>query len=467
MKALNQKEAIEELWRRGILEWKWRPVQKRIDQALSTAKGRKRVLNCSRRIGKSFYLFSKAVSYALQHPEWPVRYIAPTQTALTKIIEPIARQVLKDCPKWMKPERKKTEKVYVFKNGAEIHLAGANNGHADDSRGQAAGLAIVDEAGFVDDLTYLVDDVLMPQLINTGGILVLSSTPPRTPAHDFMTYVEEAKLRGAYAEFDIYQSGYPQETINEFCEEAGGPESTTWLREYCCKPVVDADSAVIPEWNDKWTEERKKDNLDPYHDRYEGMDLGVVDMTVDLFATYEFPKATIFFEDEVWMRGPQMTTDKLSSAIKEKERELWGTIAPRLRVADNNNPLLLNDLDAMHRLPFIPVTKDELVAMVNEFRLWVKQGRVRVSPKCKQLLGCLRAGVWDDKKLRRQFARSRDFGHFDALAAAIYLVRYVDQQRNPIPPLLGVSEATHFIPPGVQSQSAQTENALKSMIGLK
>jgi hypothetical protein len=56
---------------------------------------------------------------------------------------------------------------------------------------------------------------------------------------------------------------------------------------------------------------------------------------------------------------------------------------------------------------------------------------VRVSTRCKHLLGCLKYGVWD--KNRKEFARSKAYGHYDHLAALIYLVRNLDRFTNPIP----------------------------------
>src|ERR1019366_3646207 len=69
--------------------------------------------------------------------------------------------------------------------------------------------------------------------------------------------------------------------------------------------------------------------------------------------------------------------------------------------------------------------------MVNELRIMVSKGQIEVHPRCVQLIGCLKYGVWDAK--RKKFAKSTAFGHFDALAALIYLVRNLDKHCNPIP----------------------------------
>lgn len=76
--------------------------------------------------------------------------------------------------------------------------------------------------------------------------------------------------------------------------------------------------------------------------------------------------------------------------------------------------------------------------MVNEVRIWVAAGRVKIHPRCKQLIGCLRYGIWDNK--RTQFARSGAYGHFDALAALVYLIRNIDINSNPVPAHYGLTQ---------------------------
>jgi hypothetical protein len=277
-----------------------------------------------------------------------------------------------------------------------------------------------------------------------------------------VTYAQAAQLEGNYAEFDIYKSGYSPEIIGRFCKEAGGSNSTTWKREYLCQFVVDESLAIIPEWKDEFIQESVRDEYFGYYFTYEGMDLGVTDFTAVVFGYYDFRRAKLFIEDEIVMNGPKMTTKILADALKAKDQELWKDKKVYRRMADNNNPLLLQDLASMHGISFAPTSKDDLDAMVNELRLFVGAGKVIVNPKCKHLLGCLKFGIWQEN--RRQFARSASFGHFDGLAALIYLVRNLDVNTNPIPPLHKISEVDHHIAPELE-QTKQAK-AVKEMLGL-
>ena len=59
------------------------------------------------------------------------------------------------------------------------------------------------------------------------------------------------------------------------------------------------------------------------------------------------------------------------------------------------------------------------------------------------MIGSLKYGVWNDR--RTEWERSTVYGHFDALAALMYLVRNIDQASNPIPKFHSVDEANTFI----------------------
>lgn len=451
-------------WRDADLSYKFWEVQKRMAEVLTSGGSLKKVLNCSRRLRKTSTALTKSIELGLKKERAKIRYNAPTQKMLRKIVHPIISLICEDAPIDRKPIWKAQDGLYLFpENGSELHIAGANNGHEDDSRGTEADLCVVDEAQMITNLKYLVNDVLMPQLITTGGWLWMLLTPPKTPVHECQEYVLEAKGNKCYAEFDIHESEYQPEVIDQFCKEAGGRESTTWKREYLCQFVVDTNFSIVPEWRDELVQEYQPDQFYRFYQRYEGLDIGVRDLTVDIFGVYDFMQAKLYLLDEVVLSGPQMTTVKLAQMVKDKEKALWGDVKPHLRISDNNNLILLQDMGQLHGLHFLPTTKDTLEAMVNNLRLWVGSGKVVISPKCVQLIGSLKYGVWDDK--RKNWEHSHVYGHFDALAALMYLVRYIDVAFNPIPRDFGVNADQQFVPEKRQTNS--NGDALIKALGLK
>jgi len=449
MSQLTKTQAIKLAWQRGLLSYKLYPYQQQLYNDLISAiddpECLKYVLNVSRRWGKSTILCLIAIQYALKHPNSQIRFAAPTAKALKKITNPIFQMLCQDAPYQFKPKFKVQDNMWVFHNGSEIHMAGTDGGHYESLRGTKSNLNLVDEAGFASDLDYVLKSVLIPQTLTTKGTTLIASTPPKTPAHDFYEIAMQCQLEGYYKQYTIYDNTtISKEMIELYAKESGGYDSTTWKREYLAEFVVDKDSQIIPEWNDSYiTEPQLDEHYSTYH-RYVAMDLGVRDFTAVLFGHYNFTKATLYVEEELTINGPSLTTDLLYKEITNTEQQLFGTIKPYRRISDNNNLMLLQDLGSMYSMHFAPTNKESLEAMINDVRVMVGNGQVRIHPRCKMLIGCINNGIWTDK--RDKFARSAVYKHFDHLAALVYMVRNLDKQTNPISVTHGVSHNTHWIP---------------------
>lgn len=373
-----------------------------------------------------------AIEYALKKPNTQIRFAAPTAKALRKIIHPIFSMLCADAPEAYRPQWTGFDALYRFHNGSEIHVAGTDKGNAESLRGTSSHLNIIDEAGFCSELDYVLRSILMPQTITTGGTTIMASTPPKTPAHDFFEIAQECKQDGHYQEFTIYDNEtLTPDIIDIYAKESGGYESTTFQREYLCKFVVDTSSAVIPEWDAKFIGHLEPTEFTGYYHRYTALDIGVRDFTAGVLGYYDFRRAVFYVEHEFQINGPEMTTPKLAELIKATEAESFQGIKPYRRIADNNNLILLQDLGTLHDMHFAPTSKDSLHAMVNELRILVGNGRIMINPRCTKTIGAIQYAVWDDH--RKEFARSKTYGHFDHLAALIYLVRNLDQTTNPIP----------------------------------
>jgi hypothetical protein len=201
-----------------------------------------------------------------------------------------------------------------------------------------------------------------------------------------------------------------------------------------------------------------------YYHKYVSLDIGIRDKTIALFAVYDFLQARVYVLDEFEISGPQTTTQKIYDGIREKEKENFSDYPVYNRIGDNNNLLLLQDLSIVHNMTFSAVEKTDLYSMVNQLRLWVKTGRVWVNPKCKQLIGCLKYGIWKDN--RKEFDRSLLYGHYDALASAIYLLRGINTFNNPIPAdyMFDASEHIRMIP---NKNNDQNTNELGRVFGGK
>lgn len=429
---LSRKEAVKILWNQGVLSWKLDSNQKELYKAYHESKNKVLVWLASRRLGKSHTLCVIAIEICLKKPNSVVKYVAPQTKMVRTIIRPLLRDILKDCPPELRPEYKTQEQLYRFPNGSEIQLAGTDNQNAENVRGGGAELCLVDEAGFCDDLDYIIKSILLPTTTTTRGKIILSSTPPRKPGHEFEDYIKKSEIEGTLIKKTIYDN--PRltiEDIEEMKREYGGEESVEWQREFLCQLAKDEELTVVPEFNEALAKEIVSEWIKPAcYDSYVAMDVGGRDFTAVLFAYLDFRQGKIIIEDEICIRGRNMTTDVLVDMMRQKEASLW-TKKPYLRIADNNNLILLNDLQTIYKISFIPTAKDNADAALQAVRTLLKQKKIIIHPRCTTLIRHLKNAIWNAS--RTSFARTANEGHFDALAALIYLCRNVQFYKNPYP----------------------------------
>lgn len=448
-----------ELWKRGEISWKLYKPQLEIHDVIIRTKVRKIVAKCSRRLGKSFALMAYAISRAVKNPYSRIPFAAPTYKDLKNILIPIVREITKDCPTYMRPVFKVQDSIFVFPaNHSEIQMAGVNNGNAEALRGKEALDCIVDEAGFVDELRYLVNDVLMPQLIySADGKLILSSTPPISPAHDFVSFLAEAEANNSACSKTIYDNPrLSPSTIVEYAKEAGcdveGDKivnySTTFRREYLAEVITDSTHAVVPEFTEAMAQKIVKDWPRPeMFKAYTFVDTGYIDFTAAVFCYYDFKNAKIVVEDElvIDVRQQNKNSAMIADEIKRRENDLWGANHEVYGRFADGDLLLLADFSSLHSLHFTPVSKDVLEAQVNHLRLDIQRETVIINPRCKNTIAHCKYAVYD--KQRKKLERSETMGHFDCLMALVYAVRHINRSVNPYPALYKVDTFNSFVRP--------------------
>lgn len=432
-------------WGLGDLSWKFHAGQLKLNDAFEACRRKLFVGDCSRQLGKSTWAAGKCVEKALRKRKAKIIYSTAFLTDLEQFIRPAFEFVLEDCPEELRPVWIAQKSLFRFPNGSTIKLVGLDR-KPNGLRGNKIDLIVIDEAGFCVRLKRLYRSVVIPSTTHVPDArIIMISTQPETPDHEFVEFCDEAEANGNYILLTVYENPLlSKEQIDELAEDCGGYDSTEFKREYLCMRVVDSNRALCAEWKRQYAKDSPRDQYFQFYAKVESMDVGVKNhFTVDLFSHYDFKRAVLVIEDEIMMTGPQMRTDLLAHEIEKKEKELWtfkddkGQPKPLniyKRIVDNSDPLLAQDMSNIHHLPFICTDKDSLQAMVNLVKIWVKQGRLEVSPRCKQLLGCLEKGVWNKK--RDKFDESKVYGHYDAFAALVYLIRYVDrvvQHDNPIP----------------------------------
>lgn len=222
--------------------------------------------------------------------------------------------------------------------------------------------------------------------------------------------------------------------------------------------VFITDRMVIPEWRADFAIDLEREEEYKFYHHYVAADWGVRDKTALLFATWDFKRHKLIIEGECTLTNKDVTNSNIARVVRAKSAELWKD-APVYRYIGDNNLQVINDLNIDYKIPFVSTDKTDLFAMVNSVRELTKSGQLIVSPSCKEMIGNLRSGIWD--KHFKSFERTEAYGHFDLLAALIYLNRNLDKRTNPIP------ENFYWKYQQNQMKSKLQNNPLAAGMGLK
>lgn len=443
---LTRRQITDEAWRRGFLYHRCHSVQQEMYKTFYAAKDNSTLVwLLARQSGKTVLLSILALEQALREPNSIVKILTDTKIHMEMILIPAMNELLLECPEDVKPEYSKSKFAYHFANGSQIQLAGSDGQNYERLRGQKSHLCLVDEAGFCDDLKNVVKSVLLPTTTHTGGKIVLASTPPGDYEHYFIGFVESAQSNGLLTKKTIYDNPLlSKEQVNRIIEEMGGKHSEQFRREYLCEIIKDGSTAVLPEVTPSLIAEIVKDDypMPPYYDAYEAMDLGFTDLTVVLFAYYDFRADRLVIQDELVTNGMDMHLSKLTSDILRKERELWTNVMsgeakkPHLRVSDINY-IVTNEIrkNSNNEVTFVATKKDDKEAAINNLRMQLAAKKIVIHPRCKTLIHHMQNVKWKSAKDKSTFARSpdREPHHYDAVDALIYLSRSIQYTKNPYP----------------------------------
>jgi len=438
-KTLSVLEAREILWNQGVVHWLLHPGQKSLYDSYQNSKDKIIVWNCSRRFGKSWTLCTIAIEQCLKKSNSLIKYCCAKQVDAKNIIRPLIREIIRTCPEELKPVYKTQERAYVFPNGSRIEISGVDSGKAESLRGGSCDLAIIDEAGLINDLDYIITSIILPTTLTTKGKIILASTPPKSSTHKYNDFVNEARIKGNLVTKTIYDNPTIDalELQKIIDNHHGGIQSVDFRREYLCHMITDVTRAVVPEFDKELQSKIIKEwKTPPFYDTYVSMDLGMKDLTVVLFAYYDFKNDKVIIVDEYTTNGQRFTLKTLAEDIRRKE-ELCFTDSytgekrtPKLRISDNDL-IVLNDLRQTYGLQFLATRKDDSHAALHEMRMRLSEEKIIIHPRCVTLITHLEAATWN--KARDSYDRSPDNGHYDAVDALKYLIRNINFNHNPYP----------------------------------
>jgi Terminase large subunit, T4likevirus-type, N-terminal len=445
-------DPLMKAWRTGDLSYKVLPHQQVIRatiRKLVDSNDMERlepyVLNISRRFGKTTMGLLAFIEESLRNPGHTYLFAAPTEGEAREIIHDVMPALIEDAPDIYRPVYKNNR--FHFHNGSVIKIGGVFNG-GETLRGRKANGAFLDEAAHIkqtsksNGLLYVLNSVIRPQLLTTGGWCLIASTPPPELAHEYVTVYNQARANGRLENFTIYDNTsisieYIEKLKSDMLQS--DPTGSSWRREYLAEFAVDTRTLIIPNWDSSLSENDlifKRPANFVHCDRIVSYDHGTSDLSVFLFGYWDYDNATLMIEKElVTGNGAEkLSTRELSEIYKETRDELWGSLPVYKEICDAINPQVIIDFNKDFGVRFVPPRKTNLEAMVNQTINIIQTGQIKIDKdNCPLLIQTLEQGTWKTSASgRMEFARLQGIGHCDAIAALVYMVRSINKSRNPM-----------------------------------
>lgn len=481
-KAKQQAKLQLSLWNKGALRWKLDANQKGLyDQFQSTKY--MFVLEAGRKIGKSFFDAIIALETGIRNPGCRINWVAATGKQAQDFAVPILAEITQDAPDDLKPVYNVQDGGFWFpKNGPAkgsfIALFGADDEQKlKRNRGPQAHLTIIDEAAFIDKLQAVID-TLAPTMIRTGGKMLISSSSPMSPGHEFCTIADQAALAGGYAHRDIYKCGsLTKEQIESAIEkEASGKglsvdqfKATSYFkREYMAQRVIDQDLAIVPTFQelmpDVVKEHPRPKGFDVLH-RFVSIDPGLSDFSGGLFGYIDYlAGGVLVIEDEFLLKGVSSTAP-IASQVKQMEATLWPDVDQKLvhRVVDDDGERMIPDFNSEHKLFFSRAYKPDREQQINAMNLAFNSKRILINPKCQQLIHQLRVAV--RTKIGGDMVRTAKDGHMDLVSALRYMIQNSNSYKNinPYPADFTFDRNSQHKPPRLRKEHNDLNNQFKKL----
>lgn len=527
---LSDDELIVTAWRAGDLSWilldhqvpwyeKFRRWERRDPAKEPGQYTRIANMDFGKRVGKTSGRITARMEDAIRAPEILgrpgfYRYVTAFQKDIDEIVGQLLPILLETCPLELRPRWKgagpgRPGGLY-FSNGSIIAMAGLDK-HPDALRGRASDGDDVSEAAFIRGLKYTIKNVLYHsyQQRPHARMYLESSAPKEVDSEYDEIFVADAKARSCTScanggradmcEAPNHDCPYQYATIDdntalsdeereEFIRAAGGRDDPECQREYFNIRGRDEKRALVPEF----VPERHVVDfpIPEWHVGFVGADSGMRDLMALVFGVSLFEMGGKLGIVADWT-GANAATAEVAEVCKTTEKELWADVPrwdgrrilppgsqPYRRVCDTD-ARLIHDLSVTHGLTFEAARKVAdgarprdlpSEAGLHALRDAFRRDLILVHPRCQRLIAHLTSGRWNDN--RTDWHRHEIHGHFDLVAALLYLWRVFEQERNfnPVPPpeVLDPTLASEpWLQPTARSSTALPANTRETLRAIR
>lgn len=416
---------------------------------------RRKAALCPRRAGKSFVSLSAAIHKCLTRPNSKVLIVAKVRRQAKSVYWKVLRTFNTQYSLGLK--MRNNELSAEFPNGSEIYFTGADTTEEIDKfRGAAYDMAIIDEGKSYSPalLEELIEEILMPALMDTRGNLMMIGTPGAILGGTFyeVTTANPKQNVMRWDERDEWGAEEPDWTLHRWTtqdntavpwiwEEAlaikrrkkWSDQHPTWQREYLGIWVPDDDAMVYSyhkanedgacDWEPDFT--RPDFGLpEGHHWRYLlGVDLGYSDATAFVIAAWSDTHTALHYIH--CEKHNKLNVEELAAKLKNLE-QVFG-IQFDARIADTGNlaVMITQTLSQVYGIPLIPAKKTEKHVHIKMLNADMEAGRIKVPPR-SPLAEEWATLAWQNNDDNSTTFRKREDPSLDnhAADAALYLWRY-------------------------------------------
>lgn len=449
-----------ELWRRGEIAWQLEDHQRRVYEAvIGNHKVKIVYLDWTRRGGKTRVLASLC-DYWCRKEKISIKYGAAYATDLKRFIRPTFDAIFEDCPEELKPRYIKYEASYVYPNGSNIELIGCDK-DPDKMRGNAVRIMVLDEAGFMDKLKEIYEDVVIPatarridQMDEQVIVFIATTPPPSAKAHYAHTLRERAKADGCYFKLTLDEVGsISAEEKERLYKEVGGRYSIKSRREFGVEWIIDADRALMPTFNTE-THVSSFDLPEFYTSLTGGDTSGKRDLQAFHIIAYDHKRDLYLIVDEYVCEAktPSSAWRTEVKAMEQRQR-----IPSSFRIVDMPTDMQ-RDLGAEGFTVMLPEkgpgSKDATLTLVRDL---FYRDKILIHPRCKVLIQTLATHLLT--KSGSDFERNDLTGHADAYDSVAYSLMYLSKH-NPTPLHTYGHHTTHYVANAPKDQGMENMSKL-------
>ncbi len=497
----KREEAVRFMWTTGA----WlevlllNEVQMKMEEMRRTLPRHARMfVEASRKIGKTRWALVAILLMVLRKQKAVCRLACETKQQALEIIKPQFDELLETCPGDLLPHYMEGE-FHWPQTGSRLYLAGTDK---EDQirrlRGPKSDLTVIDEIGAHDcDIDRLINTILAPQMLDTGGNILLTGTPPESLDHPSLLFRADAAAKGRLLRFTIWDNPrLTRESIRTICAEsnmgrsdeevelilAGKLEgSPAWEREYMIRQMSDRSLRVTPNFRHTQDDCRPgqmphvgQASMPSFADKYVLLDPGhVKDFFSAAFCFLDYGSQRLVVQREYC--SLHKTTDEVMADLRAIEAQLWprGRQPTEIlrRIADPSNQQQITDFCAKgyqvesggkslgpEQMP---------VELQNRLNSDAIDGgpMIAIDPSCKKLIACMENGIFKISEGRKvDFRRTAALGHLDILAALAGGIRSVNWGHNPSPVGL-FNHATQMRTGQLQSDASPLAQAFGGIYG--